>query len=107
MTRRAELVERVLAAIPQTARVASTDFVHPRLTHYERSYDYSHYPRAVANYEDRVPDDTDYIVIDTGHRYSDIKEPQQIRELQREPQQWELLDLQTEGVFIVLRRKRP
>lgn len=107
MTRRAEFVERVLAAIPQTARVASTDFVHPRLTHYERSYDYSHYPRAVANYEDRVPDDTDYIVIDTGHRYSDIKEPRQIRELQREPQQWELLDLQTEGVFIVLRRKRP
>ncbi len=107
VTRRAELIERVLTEIPQSARVASTDFVHPRLTHYERSYDYSHYPRAVANYEDKVPDDTDYIVIDTGHRYSDIKEPRQIRELQREPKKWELLDLQTEGVFIVLRRKRP
>lgn len=106
MTRRAELIDRVLAAIPPTARVASTDFVHPRLTHYERSYDYSHYPRAVANYEDRVPDDTDYIVIDTGHRYSDIKHPQQVRELQREPEKWELLDLKTEGVFIVLKRKR-
>ncbi len=106
ITRRAELIERVLAAIPQTARVASTDFVHPRLTHYERSYDYSHYPRAVANYEDRVPDDTDYIVIDTGHRYSDIKTPAQVRELRREPEKWELLDLDTEGVFIVLKRRR-
>lgn len=106
MTRRAELVDRVLAVIPPTAKVASTDFVHPRLTHYERSYDYSHYPRAVANYEDRVPDDTDYIVIDTGHRYSDIKTPEQVRELQREPEKWELLDLKTEGVFIVLKRRR-
>lgn len=106
MTRRAELIDRVLAAIPPTARVASTDFVHPRLTHYERSYDYSHYPRAVANYEDRVPDDTDYIVIDTGHRYSDIKTPAQVRELQREPEKWELLDLETDGFFIVLKRRR-
>ncbi len=105
VSRRAELFERVLAVIPLTARVASTDFVHPRFTHHERSYDYSHYPRRVANYEDRVPDDTDFIVIDTGHRYSDIKQPQQLRELQREPEKWEVLDIPTEGYFIVVKRR--
>ena len=105
VSRRAELFERVFAVIPLTAKVASTDFVHPRFTHHERSYDYSHYPRRVANYEDRVPDDTDFIVIDTGHRYSDIKQPQQLREMQREPEKWEVLDIPTDGFFIVLKRR--
>jgi len=106
--RRAELFPRVLAEIPDTsARVASTDFVHPRFTHYARSYDYSDYPRAVSNYEARVPDDTDYIVIDTQHEYSKIKRPDQVRELRDHPDQWELLPDTTEGYFIVLKRKRP
>ena len=30
--------------IPSGARVASTDYVHPRFTHFARSYDYSDYP---------------------------------------------------------------
>ena len=102
---RAQAAELLLAKIPRTARVASTDFIHTHLTHCERSYDYSHYPRAVANYEDRVPADTDWIVIDTGHRYSDIHDPSQVRELQREPERWELLDWDTAGYFIVLRAK--
>lgn len=102
---RAENFERVLREIPLSARVASTDFVHPRFTHHERSYDYSHYARRVANYESRVPDDTDFIVIDTQHRYSDIKSPAQVRELQEEPDRWELLDLNTAGYFIVLKRR--
>lgn len=106
--KRAELFPRVLAEIPDTsARVASTDFVHPRFTHYARSYDYSDYPRAVSNYEARVPDDTDYIVIDTQHEYSTIKRPDQVRELREHPDQWELLPDTTEGYFIVLKRKRP
>lgn len=91
--------------IPPTARVASTDFVHPRYTHFERSYDYSDYVRQVAGYEDRVPDDTDYIVIDTRHPYSRIQSPSQVRELQREPDRWELLPDRTNGYFIVLRRR--
>ena len=106
--KRAELFPRVLAEIPDTsARVASTDFVHPRFTHYARSYDYSDYPRAVSNYEARVPDDTDYIVIDTQHEYSKIKRPDQVREYRDHPDQWELLPDTTEGYFIVLKRKRP
>src|SRR5690349_10104470 len=61
---RAHQYAKIAHLIPATARVASTDFVHPRYTHDERSYDYSDYPRKVADYEDKVPDDTDYIVID-------------------------------------------
>jgi len=103
---RAEKLQRVLARIPPTARVASTDYVHTRLTHYERSYDYSDYLRAVNNYRPGVPADTDYIIIDTGHRYSTIRRPQDIRELREEPVTWELLPDETDGMFLVLRRVR-
>ena len=72
---RAEKFALVPGLIPQSSRVASTDFVHPRFTHYERSYDYSNYSRKVSNFERRVPDDTDYIVIDTRHHYSTIRRP--------------------------------
>lgn len=103
--RRAELFPRVLSQIPESARVASTDFVHPRFTHYERSYDYSQYARKVSGYELRVPDDTDFIVIDTRHRYSWIDSPDEVPELRDQPDRWELLPDHTEGYFIVLKRK--
>ncbi len=102
---RADHFPKVLEKISTDKRVASTDFVHPRFTHHERSYDYSNYPRKVANYEDRVPDDTDFIVIDTRHPYSNIKSPSQIRELKVDPDRWELLPDDTDGYFIVLRRR--
>jgi len=96
---------KIETQIPPSARVASTDFVHPRYTHFERSYDYSAYARQVAGYEDRVPDDTDYIVIDTRHPYSRVHSPADVRELQREPDRWELLPDVTNGYFIVLKRR--
>ncbi|QDU40049.1 hypothetical protein Mal4_44030 [Maioricimonas rarisocia] len=102
---RARQFEKVEPLIPRNARVASTDFVHPRFTHHERSYDYSNYLRRVAGYEDRVPDDTDFIVIDTRHPYSEIHSPEQVRELQEQPDEWELLPDDTDGYFIVLRRR--
>jgi len=102
---RARQIETVLEQIPTDARVASTDFVHPRLTHYERSYDYSQYARKVSDYELRVPEDTDYIVIDTGHRYSWITSPEQIPELRDDPEKWELLPDRTKGYFLILRRR--
>lgn len=105
-TERAEKFAAVLEQIPTDARVASTDFVHPRFTHHERSYDYSHYLRKVAGYENQVPDDTDFIVIDTQHYYSDIKSPEQVRELRDEPDKWELLEDRSDGYFIVLKRRR-
>ncbi len=105
-SQRAKNFASVLEQIPPEARVASTDFVHPRFTHHERSYDYSHYLRKVAGYENQVPDDTDFIVIDTRHYYSDIKGPEQVRELQAEPEKWELLEDRTDGYYIVLRRRR-
>jgi uncharacterized membrane protein len=95
---RARRIGAVIDQIPPTSRVASTDFVHPRFTHYARSYDYSHY-RPI------VPDDTEYIVIDTQHPYSDIKRPDQVKELHDHHDQWELLTDQTGGYFIVLKRK--
>ena len=104
--KRAELFPRVFERIPLDARVASTDFVHPRFTHHERSYDYSHYRRRVSGYELKVPDDTDYIVIDTQHRYSDIKRPEDVREYREHPDQWKLLPDTTGGYFIVLKRVR-
>ncbi|WP_437206115.1 DUF2079 domain-containing protein [Planctomicrobium sp. SH664] len=103
---RARQFAKVLPLIPLTARVASTDFVHPRFTHCERSYDYSDYPRRVANYESRVPDDTDYIVLDTRHPYSKVKRLEDVRELQTEPERWEVLPNETNGYYIVL-KKRP
>jgi uncharacterized membrane protein len=111
--KRAELFPRVLAMIPPSARVASTDFVHPRFTHFARSYDYSDYPRAVNNYKPGVPDDTDYIVIDTlrgaapYQGYGKIERPDQVREYREHPDQWELVPDTTDGYFIVLKRKRP
>ncbi len=103
---RARRFERIPEAVPRSSRVASTDFVHPRFTHYERSYDYSNYRRRVSGYELRVPDDCDYIVIDCQHRYSDITSPVEVRELQTDPDRWELVPELTDEYFIVLKRKK-
>ena len=105
-SRRGELFARVLPLIPRESRVASTDFVHPRFTHHERSYDYSGYARKVAGNKTGVPDDTDFLVIDTNHRYSETKSADQIPEYRDHPDQWELLPVETDGYFIVLKRKR-
>lgn len=102
---RAAQFAKVIAEIPLDARVASTDYVHPRFTHHERSYDYSGYVRKVAGYENRVPDDTDYIVLDVRGPYSEIAGPGDVRELQTEPTRWERLPDTTNGYFIVLRRR--
>lgn len=103
--RRAEMFGRIKDLIPRSARVASTDFVHPQYTHFERSYDYSEYVRDVNGKGNRLPDDTDYLVIDTDHRYSGIKKPSDVPELRDHPDQWELLPDMTDGYFIVLKRK--
>lgn len=104
---RAIQFENVLAQLPKNARVAATDYPHARLTHFRRSYDYSDYPRAVANYADKVPDDTEYIVIDRRHPYSIgvYDELSQLRELQREPAEWEVLPDRTNGYFAILKRR--
>lgn len=99
------MLPRILEQIPMTARIASTDFVHPRFTHYERSYDYSQYRRSVSGFRSVVPDDTDYIVIDTRHPYSTIQSPEDVRELKEEPDRWELLPDTTDGYFIVLKAR--
>ncbi|HTI49451.1 MAG TPA: DUF2079 domain-containing protein [Planctomycetaceae bacterium] len=94
---RARHFPAVLAEIPPESRVASTDFIHPRFTHFDRSYDYS-------DYRPNVPDDADYIVIDTRHPYSRIRRPEEVKEYRDHPEEWELLPDQTDGYFIVLRR---
>jgi len=101
------MFDRIYDQIPPESRVASTDFVHPRFTHHERSYDYSQFPRKVNNNQLGAPTDSDYIVIDTQHRYSKIKIPDQIPEYRGHPDQWERLPDTTEGYFIVLKRKDP
>ncbi len=105
-SRRGELFARVLPLIPRDSRVASTDFVHPRFTHHERSYDYSGYARKVADNKTGVPDDTDFLVIDTNHRYSQIQSAAEVPEFRDHPDQWELLPVETDGYFLVLKRKR-
>jgi len=102
---RAKQFEKVLSQIPTDANVASTDYPHTRFTHFHRSYDYSNYKRKVAGNTTGVPDDTNYIVIDTKHHYSTIKSPDQIPQLRDHPDQWELLPDQTNGYFLVLKRK--
>ncbi len=106
-TKRAEMFARVLEEVPRNARVASTDFIHPRFTHFARSYDYSDYPRAVNGNRPGAPPDTDYIVIDTRHEYSKVTRPDQVREYREHPDAWELLPDNTQGYFIVLKRKQP
>ncbi len=103
---RAKQFEKVLAQIPTDANVASTDYPHTRFTHFRRSYDYSNFKRKVAGNTTGVPDDTDYIVIDTMHHYSTIKTPSEVPQLREHPDQWELLPDQTDGYFIVLKRKQ-
>jgi uncharacterized membrane protein len=100
----------VAPLIPPAAHVASTDFVHTRLTHCARSYDYSRYVRRVAGYEDRVPADTDYIVIDLQHPYSQsvvgaVQSADDVRELREEPGKWELLSPADNPYFVVLKRR--
>ncbi len=95
---------KIAPLIPLSARVASTDFIHPRFTHHERSYDYSDFRRKVSGYERRVPDDTDFIVIDTTHPYSRYKIPADVPE-HHESARWELLPDETNGAFIVLKRR--
>ena len=105
---RAEHIHLVLEAIPEESRVASTDYVHTRLIHYGRSYDYSGYARKVAGDKVGVPDDTDFIVLDTKHRYSNVHSPKDVRELQTEPEEWEFLEElyeKTDRCFIVLKRR--
>lgn len=102
---RAREFPKVLARIPASARVASTDFVHTRLTHFERSWDYSDYPRAINNYQPGVPPETDFIVIDTTHPYSTVRSPADVRELREQPDRWELLPDDTGGLFLILRRR--
>jgi hypothetical protein len=104
-SQRAEEYAKIADLIPQTARVASTDFVHPRYTHCARSYDYSGYLRKVSGYEAKVPDDTDYIVIDTQHRYSEMKSPTDVPEYRDHADEWELLPDDTNGYFIILKRR--
>ena len=96
---RARRFPAVLALVPPASRVASTDYIHPRFTHYERSYDYSEYRKI-------IPDDTDYIVIDTQHPYSGIQRPDQVKEYRDAPDQWELLEDRSGGYYIVLKRRR-
>ena len=105
--RRAAEFRKIESLIPLTARVASTDFVHPRFTHHNRSYDYSGYRRKVSNYQLRVPDDTDYIVIDTRHPYSSMQSVQDIPDYQAHPERWDVLPDVTDGYFLVLKRRPP
>jgi uncharacterized membrane protein len=95
---RAQRFPAAFALVPRDSRVASTDYIHPRFTHHARSYDYSHY-------RPDVPSDCEYIVIDTRHPYSDIQSPAQVKEFRDHPDEWELLEDNTGGYFIVLRRR--
>ncbi len=107
---RAEKFALIEPLIPHEARVASTDFVHPRFTHHDRSYDYSDYRRTVADYEQKVPDDTEYIVIDTMHPYT-LQDHGKVLTAEDLPEyrsgDWEVLPDATDGYFIVLKRRNP
>lgn len=96
----------ILAQIPETARVASTDYVHTRLTHYERSYDYSDYLRAVNDYQLGVPGDTDFIVLDLAHPYSRIRSVSEVPELTGPETSWQLRADLSNDSFLVLERNR-
>lgn len=89
----------VFRQIPQGARVASTDFIHPRFNHFTRSYDYS-------SYRPDIPDDADYLVIDVTGPYSEIKAPWNVPAYRDDPERWELLPDDSGGLFYLFRRIR-
>lgn len=101
---RARMVAEVLKQVPMSARVAATDFIHTRLTHRDRSFDYSDYLRKVNDYKPGVPAETDYIVIDTRHKYSKYRRAADVPELSNSDD-WELLPDTTNGAFLILHRK--
>lgn len=112
---RAKKFALVIDEIPKTARVFSTDFVHPRFTHYARSYDFSDYPRKTN--EELVnpePGITYYLVIDTQHPYNlqdsekSILMPEDIPKRTKDRidlEDWEVLPDLTDGYYIVLKRR--
>lgn len=102
---RAESIGAIVEQIPMSARVASTDYVHTRLTHHERSYDYSGYLRAVNNYQPGVPSDTDFIVLDLTHPYSSIRSADDVPELQQDESIWQLRKDLSNDYFLVLERR--
>jgi uncharacterized membrane protein len=109
-SRRAELFGEVERLVPLTARVFSTDFVHPRFTHHARSYDYSDYPRHSDKELTRPVAGQDYyIVIDVQHPYSTMKSVDDVAELRQDAGSWEVLRLVTDNdgtlYYIVLRRR--
>ncbi|MES2788777.1 MAG: DUF2079 domain-containing protein [Planctomycetota bacterium] len=97
-TARAAEFPKVLAEIPPNKRVASTDFVHPRFNHHERSYDYS-------GYRPDVPADVEYLVIDVQGPYSQVRSPADVAEFQKHPERWELLPDNTNGYFYVFQQR--
>lgn len=96
---RAKHLTTILEVVPQSARIASTDLIHPRFTHYERSYDYS-------DYRPVVPEDADFIIIDAKAPHSQIRSARDVKELREEPPRWRLLNDITEGHFLILERIR-
>lgn len=92
--------------IPEDARVFSTDFVHTRLTHRRRSYDYSAFARkSDEELTNPVPGETYYIVIDLQSRYSTMRSPADVPEYRDHPEAWELVRHDAEEYFVVLRRR--
>ena len=108
--RRAAMFEQVEQLIPTSARVFSTDFIHPRFTHHARSYDYSDYQRTSDRELTRpAPGQDYYIVIDTRHPYSKLKTVDEVHELKAFPGEWDTHRLITDDdgtlYYIVLKRK--
>lgn len=90
--------QKIWPLIPSDRHVASTDFIHPRFNHHERSYDYS-------DYRLDVPPDVEFLIIDVRGPYSKIQTPSDVTEIQRHPDRWELLPDTTNGYFYVFRRR--
>lgn len=110
---RATKVAVIEELIPADARVFSTDFVHTRLTHRKRSYDYSAFKRA-SDEELTNPLDGEvyYIVIDLKSRYNldkppgeRIESPADIPAYAADSDAWEVVEHDATEHFLVLRRR--
>lgn len=110
---RAEKVKIVEALIPDDARVFSTDFVHTRLTHRRRSYDYSAYKRkSDIELVEPVTGEDYYIVIDLKSRYNldkppgeRIESPKDVPAYVANPEAWKVIPHDASEYFLVLRRR--
>lgn len=97
---RIESFERLFPLVPRDAVVATTDFVRPRFTHHRECHQYG-----AGGLKPHVrPESIDYIIIDLWGPFSDPVKGLRMRELDEEPDRWEIVFI--DPFFVAVKSRR-